>query len=177
MLKTLVKKLGPLKALIIASEAGRVTRKYPFEPPLVSEEFRGKIEIDESKCIGCGACVNACPPNALTMEQDNDTKVLKYFVGRCIYCWRCIDVCPTSAIRGTLEFELATNNIDDLYEIVVHEVVKCRICGKPVTTIAMKDFVLEKTRYAEEYIDLDPHCRKEKFIKAIEARFGYSEQE
>lgn len=30
--------------------------------------FKGHIEIDESKCIGCSKCVNYCPHNAIYMK-------------------------------------------------------------------------------------------------------------
>lgn len=175
MFEKIIEKLGPLKALVIARMTGSVTRRYPFEQPLVSSEFRGKIEVDEEKCIGCGACVNVCPSNALILKENSGHKILEYFVGRCIYCWRCIDVCPLQAIKGTTEFELASSSIEDLYELLIIDVVKCRYCGKSSTTTAMKNYILEKTRYAEEYIDLDPQCRRKKLVKAIEARFGYHE--
>ncbi len=170
--KSLGKKLGLFKILIIAKKAGRVTRKYPFEKPLVTDEFRGKIEIDEKECIGCGACANACPPNALKLIKGENTFILQYFIGRCIYCWRCIDVCPTNAIKGTREFELATPDLNDLYESVVHDVIKCRECSKPIMTVKAKDYIISKVSVSENYIDLDPDCRKKHFLSSIEKRFS-----
>ena len=34
---------------------------YPFEKCEPMSGFRGKVEIDTIKCIGCGICVHDCP--------------------------------------------------------------------------------------------------------------------
>ncbi len=167
--------LGFLRILGIAGRTGRVTRKYPYEPPLVTSDFRGKIEFDSEKCIGCGACVLVCPSNALEIMERGGRVVLRYFIGRCIFCWRCVDVCPVEAIRGTTGFELATDNPNDLYEEVVHDTVGCSECGRGFMTVKQKDYVLGKSSVVENYIDLDPGCRRRKFLEAIERRFGGGE--
>uniref|UniRef100_A0A7C4D731 4Fe-4S dicluster domain-containing protein n=1 Tax=Staphylothermus marinus TaxID=2280 RepID=A0A7C4D731_STAMA len=167
-----MKKLDFLKILVIATETGRVTRKYPYEPPLVSNEFRGKIEIDEKKCIGCGACVIACPPNALELKIEKNILILKYFVGRCIFCWRCVDVCPVKAIRGTSDFELATDNISDLNEAVIHDRNECIECRGNYSTVKQKQYVIEKSPITENYVSKCPDCRRNGFINSIQRRKG-----
>jgi len=64
-------KLRELKEAVTAVFSPRFTTRFPAEPCVVPEKYRGKPEFDLDTCIGCGACVNVCPaPNCLTMEDD-----------------------------------------------------------------------------------------------------------
>ena len=52
------------------------------------------VTIDGGKCTGCGACVDACPVDAIKLVDgkavvDEDT---------CIDCGTCVDECPVEAI-------------------------------------------------------------------------------
>lgn len=53
-----------------------------------------KIEISGEKCTACGACVEACPFGALSLDGDAAT------VDRdlCTYCGACVEVCAPGAI-------------------------------------------------------------------------------
>lgn len=55
------------------------------------------IEIMPDICDLCGACVAVCPPNVMSLIQ-NDLSI--DFSG-CTYCSLCIDICPIRAIKGT----------------------------------------------------------------------------
>ncbi|WP_254558546.1 4Fe-4S binding protein, partial [Salmonella enterica] len=90
-------------------KTGTATSSYPLEPIAFDKNIRGKPEHNPQQCIGCAACVNACPSNALTVETDLATIELawQFNLGRCIFCGRCDDVCPTAAIKLSKEYELA----------------------------------------------------------------------
>jgi len=52
------------------------------------------VKVDEVKCVGCGACVDMCPVNALHVENgkvqvNND----------CIDCGACTSSCPVDALE------------------------------------------------------------------------------
>ena len=112
--------------------AGTATIKYPFKPLEVAHGFRGKPEYVPEQCIACGACISACPANALTMETDLESGERRWqlFLGRCIYCARCEEVCPTRAIHLTEEFETAVMNKADLYMKGTFRLQHCRQCGE-----------------------------------------------
>ena len=52
------------------------------------------IQIDQEKCTGCGLCVDICPLEAISLENDK-AKVDK---GTCTECGQCVDECPNKAI-------------------------------------------------------------------------------
>ena len=60
---------------------------------LSADPVTGARVIDEDKCVGCGACVNACPWHMprVDVEKHKSTK--------CISCGACVAGCPTSALR------------------------------------------------------------------------------
>ena len=50
--------------------------------------------VDAESCTGCGECVEACPLDAVEIE--NDIAVVNQ--EECGDCGSCTDVCPTEAI-------------------------------------------------------------------------------
>ena len=50
--------------------------------------------VDEHACRACGACVDACPENAISVDND----VARIDTRRCRGCSVCIESCPFGAI-------------------------------------------------------------------------------
>lgn len=65
------------------------------EKRIMAEQHTVLKIVTENKCVGCSACVSACPTGALTLEADN----LGYYravlhLEKCINCGKCQKVCP-----------------------------------------------------------------------------------
>ncbi|MGI5831885.1 MAG: 4Fe-4S binding protein [Thermoguttaceae bacterium] len=50
--------------------------------------------VDKESCVGCGACVDACPCDALSTDEEGFAVVSD----DCAGCGACVDACPTGAI-------------------------------------------------------------------------------
>lgn len=63
----------------------------------------GKVVIDTDLCVGCGACVNVCPEQAITLERELGpvikTKNLLVDQETCVKCQVCEENCPVEAIH------------------------------------------------------------------------------
>ena len=61
-----------------------------------------KIEVDWTKCNGCGTCVDNCPGWVFELQDLPDYKDSKKSVPiraeDCILCMTCLTLCPTGAI-------------------------------------------------------------------------------
>ncbi|WP_099210042.1 4Fe-4S dicluster domain-containing protein [Thermococcus henrietii] len=149
------------------SKKAPVTTPYPFIDIEKPPEYRGIPHINPEKCIGCGACVNACPPDALILEWDKEhgVKRLTFNAARCIRCHRCVEVCPTGAMEPTTRFEIATDNKEDLVEVVEHKLAYCEECGEYL------DFTERQIEYVRNILP------KEIFeMYALEDRLGLTQE-
>lgn len=54
-----------------------------------------KLFEDEKDCCGCGACMNACPKQAITLQEDRFGFLFPAVDAKqCVACGKCIAVCP-----------------------------------------------------------------------------------
>jgi len=155
-----------LKEALICFKNLRVTLPYPFQPAPPPEGYRGRVEVDVAKCIGCGACAMACPPRLINISDVDGRRVIDFRLGRCTYCARCADVCPVKAIVMSGEFELATDDKADLELTIELLMVKCEQCDRPFTTQRIRDKLIcevSKGLAIEagdvKWLNLCPNCR------------------
>ena len=52
------------------------------------------VVVDKETCVGCGACVDTCPVNALSMDNNK----VKVNDETCVNCGACIGNCPVEAL-------------------------------------------------------------------------------
>lgn len=155
-------------------KTGSATHAYPLEPMPVDKNFRGKPEHNPQQCIGCAACVNACPSNALTVETDLATNQLawQFNLGRCIFCGRCEEVCPTAAIKLSPEYELAVWKKEDFLQQSRFSICHCRECQRPFAVQKEIDYAIALLKHngdtrAElhrESFETCPECKRQKCL-------------
>jgi formate hydrogenlyase subunit 6/NADH:ubiquinone oxidoreductase subunit I len=133
-------KLRELKEAVIAVFSPRFTTRFPAEPCVVPEKYRGKPEFDLDACIGCGACVNVCPSSVcLIQEDDLDANppvrriTLNYYT--CIFCGNCRDNCTTEkGIKLSNEWDLAGLDREAMTETHEFELQLCEKCDAIIGT-------------------------------------------
>ncbi len=133
-------KLRELKEAIASVRSRPFTTKFPAEPCVVPENYRGKPEFDLDTCIGCGACVNVCP-SAVCLTQQDDLEAsppvrritLSYYT--CIFCGNCQDNCTTGeSIKLSNQWDLAGLDKQSMVETHEFELQLCEKCGELIGT-------------------------------------------
>jgi Ni,Fe-hydrogenase III small subunit/Pyruvate/2-oxoacid:ferredoxin oxidoreductase delta subunit len=90
---------------------GRRTLGFPDQEVVLPDRFRGVPALDATRCReGCRSCVEACPTDALRVDEHGPQLDL----GRCLFCAECAEACPGGAIHFGQDYRLATRGRSDL---------------------------------------------------------------
>ncbi len=137
-------KLRELKEALRSLFSKPYTTKFPAVEIEPVDGFRGKPKYFEEYCIGCGACAEVCPANAITVKDpeepvdiDKNTPIRKIECRYdfCNFCGNCEAYCITEkGIQLTKEYDLALFDRNLAVESIDHELVICDICHSIITT-------------------------------------------
>ena len=103
----------------VASGKAKIVPPVPVPP-----DFRGKIQYEVDKCIGCGLCIKVCPTKAIEFRQCDRAEILhckegaklaapmkiQIYVSRCCFCAQCTEICPKKCLSMGDEFLLANED-------------------------------------------------------------------
>jgi ferredoxin len=59
------------------------------------EEFIVPAKVNREECVSCGTCVDECPEEAITLD---DEEIATVNPEKCTECGKCVEACPSSAI-------------------------------------------------------------------------------
>lgn len=122
-------------------------------------------------CIVCGLCVQMCRDvigaEALGFVGRGDQKAVGVpfadLSKECIGCASCASVCPTHCIE-VLD-EGLTRRLPRWN--AVHQLVRCRLCGKPVATAKHLAYLKERLNLEEDLQSVCPSCRRQFYAERV----------
>ncbi len=109
------------------------------------EEFImfARIEIDRSRCKGCGLCTIACPRMLLDLDVPEDESLQPTAVllcqEKCVGCAQCAEMCPDLAIsvysRQKNEFTGRSSIAFKEYSCIVMSLLEKTSCREDVISL------------------------------------------
>lgn len=142
-------KLPKIRELVEAIRAlikGPYTSKFPYEPHKPYPSFRGQPKFNDKKCVGCLACQEVCPVEAINHidivdDEGTPRRVMIHYTDTCIFCGQCEAACIADheGIKLSQDWELSFFDRSKSDERIEKELQLCEICGK---AIACKDHLL-----------------------------------
>ena len=147
-------KLPKIRELIEAIKAlikGPYTSKFPKVPHIAHPNFRGQPKFNDKKCVGCLACQEVCPVEAIahkdTVDREGVSKrTMIHYTDTCIFCGQCEAACiaDNEGIKLSNEWELSFFDRKEAFETIEKELALCEICGDPVACKDHLKWISEK---------------------------------
>ena len=170
-------KIREIKEALTAVAKGPYTHPFPKEPTPIPENLRGAPKYNPDYCIGCGACAEVCPADAISVKEiKQDGKTIRRLTcnyANCIFCGECQLNCTTEkGIQLSNEYELSYFDEAEAKESIDHEMLVCEICGKSIAPKKQYEYLYQKLgtiAYANPTVYLS-HAQDLELIKNIPPR-------
>ncbi len=100
---------------------------------------RETIEIlNSAECTGCGACMNACPVDAIKMKPNSEGFLFPSIDhDKCIHCGKCVGSCPA------LEYTLHPESQRECYAVMANDKIRMKSSSGGVFTL-LAQYILKK---------------------------------
>lgn len=114
------------------------TARFPSTPHEPVLSFRGQPKFDSERCVGCLACEQVCPAEAIAHRDEISDgvgrRIMIHYTDTCIFCGTCETACIADheGIRLSLEWELSFFDRSSAFETIEKELVLCELCGAPI---------------------------------------------
>lgn len=144
-------KIRELTEAIKALVKGPYTSKFPKEPHTPHPNFRGQPKFNEEKCVGCLACEEVCPVDAidhkdLAEDKSNSKRTMIHYTDTCIFCGQCEAACIANheGIKLSNDWELSFFDRKEAQETIEKELQLCEVCGSVITCKDHLKWISEK---------------------------------
>ena len=160
--------------LILGNTGNRVvTNRFPERVP-PPPDFRGPVQIDTSKCIGCGICAYVCTDGSIKMIDHSTGYEWHYDPGLCTFCERCVYFCPVDALSMQREAAPSYTRREDVKQVHTMEYPLCPECGRPTFPVSeqlMANIFGKMTDDMRNWIRLCDRCRRRSYQRILKDSF------
>lgn len=141
-------KLREIREAVVSLLTPAYTTPFPAREHVPDENFRGKPEVNEEKCVGCVTCSNVCPPHAITIFDDaaKGVRTIVRDYGKCIFCGQCEAFCITGEgvkLSNKL-YDIAVFDRSNSVETQTRELALCSYCNAVISSKEHIKFLFDK---------------------------------
>jgi hydrogenase-4 component H len=127
-------KLREIKEALTSFFSAPETTRYPAGPKPGFPSYRGFPRFTPEDCVGCGACAQVCPSQAIEAVDDVAARKRRLSIdfGSCMQCGQCAEKCITgSGVVNTPEYSLAVSDLKapEVFETIEKDLILCEGCG------------------------------------------------